>query len=92
MCIKNVLKMNPVGYKSECILFAFEEKMLSGLQLRYYTNEEIKSLAVVKVTNPGTYDRGIPKLEGITDPRMGVVDHTIRCPTCNKGSCDQHLG
>lgn len=46
----------------------------------------------MQVQNASTYDRGIPKLEGVTDPRLGVVDHTIRCPTCNKGSCDQHLG
>ena len=66
--------------------------MLQGIQLRYYTNDEIRKLAVVKVQNASTYDRGVPKLEGVTDPRLGLVDHTIRCPTCNKGSCDQHIG
>lgn len=74
------------------IFCAIDIWMLQGIQLRYLTNDEIRKLAVVKVQNASTYDRGVPKLEGVTDPRLGVVDHTIRCPTCNKGSCDQHLG
>lgn len=68
------------------------KKMLSGIRLRYYTDSEIKSLAVVRVQNASTYDRGVPKLEGINDPRMGVVDHTVRCPTCYLANCDQHFG
>lgn len=65
---------------------------LSNIKLRYYTDDEIRALAVVKVTHAGTYDRGVPKLEGLNDPRLGLVDHTIRCPTCFKSNCDQHYG
>ena len=65
---------------------------LSRIKLGYYSEKEIKKLSVIKVTHAGTYDRGIPKLEGLNDPRLGLVDHTIRCPTCFKSNCDQHYG
>ena len=65
---------------------------LSRIKLRYYSDEEIRALAVIKITHSGTYDRGVPKLEGLNDPRLGLVDHTIRCPTCFKSNCDQHYG
>jgi DNA-directed RNA polymerase II subunit RPB1 len=65
---------------------------LTSIRLRYYTDDEIRALAVVKVLNSSTYDRGVPKENGVNDPRMGVVDHTVRCPTCFKSNCDQHFG
>jgi DNA-directed RNA polymerase II subunit RPB1 len=65
---------------------------LTGIRLRYYTDEEIKILAVVKVLHASTYDRGVPKTDGINDARMGLIDHTVRCPTCFKANCDQHFG
>lgn len=65
---------------------------LSRIKLGYYSQSEIKKLSVIKVTHAGTYDRGVPKLEGLNDPRLGLVDHTIRCPTCFKSNCDQHYG
>ena len=65
---------------------------LSRIRLRYYTDAEIKDLAVVKVLHASTYDRGVPKTDGINDARMGLIDHTVRCPTCFKANCDQHFG
>lgn len=65
---------------------------LSKIRLRYYTDDEIKALAVVRVTNPSSYDRGVPKTDGVNDARMGLIDHTVRCPTCFKANCDQHFG
>lgn len=65
---------------------------LSQIRLRYYSDDEVRKLAVVKVHNASTYDRGVPKIDGINDPRLGVVDHTVRCPTCYKANCDQHFG
>jgi DNA-directed RNA polymerase II subunit RPB1 len=65
---------------------------LNAIRLRYYTDDEIKALAVVKVTNPSSYDRGVPKTDGVNDARMGLIDHTVRCPTCFKANCDQHFG
>jgi len=66
--------------------------MLSEVRFRYYTDEEIKKLAVVHVQQASTYDRGVPKTDGINDARMGLIDHTVRCPTCFKANCDQHFG
>jgi DNA-directed RNA polymerase II subunit RPB1 len=65
---------------------------LTGIRLRYYTDDEVRSLAVVEVQHASTYDRGVPKADGINDARMGLIDHTVRCPTCYKANCDQHFG
>lgn len=65
---------------------------LSKIRLRYYTDEEIKKLCVVRVEHASTYDRGVPKTDGVNDARMGLNDHTVRCPTCFKANCDQHPG
>jgi len=69
-----------------------QSKMLSRIRLRYYTDEEIRTLGVVGITHSSSYDRGVPKAGGINDPKMGLFDHTVRCPTCFKSNCDQHYG
>jgi len=68
------------------------QKSLSQIRLRYYTNEEIRRLGVVEVQHASTYDRGMPKEFGVNDARMGLVDHTVRCPTCFLSNCGQHFG
>jgi DNA-directed RNA polymerase beta' subunit len=65
---------------------------LSGIRVAFYTEDEIRKLCVAKVTNAATYDRGIPRLEGLNDPRLGISHQTTRCPTCNEIHCDQHMG
>jgi len=63
-----------------------------SLQWKFYTEEEIRKLCVIRVTNASTYDRGTPKLNGVNDPRLGLGHVTGKCPTCNKVNCDQHMG
>ena len=65
---------------------------LAGIRVAFYTEDEIRKLCVAKVTNAATYDRGIPRLEGLNDPRLGISHQTTRCPTCNEIHCDQHMG
>lgn len=65
---------------------------LSGIRVAFYTEDEIRKLSVAKVTNAATYDRGVPRLEGLNDPRLGISHQTTRCPTCNEIHCDQHMG
>lgn len=65
---------------------------IKSIQLHFYTEEEIRKLCVVRITNASTYDRGIPRLSGVNDPRLGIGHHTAKCPTCNRINCDQHLG
>jgi DNA-directed RNA polymerase II subunit RPB1 len=66
---------------------------LESIELQLYTDEETRKIAVVQVTNPSTYDRGLPKANGVNDPRMGVTDKALQCPTCGMTStCNNHYG
>ena len=66
--------------------------MLSGIRISFYTEDEIRKLSVVRITSASTYDRGVPRIEGLNDPRLGVSHQTAKCPTCNQVNCDQHMG
>ena len=66
---------------------------LDKIQLQFYTDDEIRRIAVVQVKNPATYDRGLPKANGVNDARMGVTDKALQCPTCGLTSnCNNHYG
>ena len=66
---------------------------LSGIRLGLYTDEEIRKISAVRVTSATTYERGLPKDNGVNDPRMGVSEKTRLCPTCGlAGSCNNHYG
>ena len=66
---------------------------LENIELQLYTDEEVRKIGVVQVTNPSTYDRGLPKANGVNDPRMGVTDKTLQCPTCGlTATCNNHYG
>ena len=43
---------------------------------------------------PESNENGKPKLQGIMDPRQGVVDRFTRCQTCagNMNDCPGHFG
>ena len=66
--------------------------MLKGIRLVSYSEDEIRKLCVAEVKNASTYDRGIPRLYGVNDPRLGLTHQTAKCPTCAKINCDQHMG
>lgn len=60
-----------------------------------HTAEEIKTLAVKKVTNPQTYDALLhPMKNGFMDPAFGPNDQNGLCDTCGLGSmhCPGHFG
>ena len=66
---------------------------LESIELQLYTDDEVRKIAVVQVTNPSTYDRGLPKANGVNDPRMGVTDKALQCPTCGlTATCNNHYG
>ncbi len=37
--------------------------------------------SVAKVEAPQTYEQGKPKLNGLSDPRLGTMDRAIKCTT-----------
>lgn len=65
-----------------------------GVQFGVFSPEEIKRRSVVEITNPGTHEGNEPKIGGLFDPRMGVLDNNRICPTDGKNSrdCPGHWG
>ena len=52
-----------------------------GLQFSLLSPEEILSRSVAEITTQETYEGDNPKIGGLFDPRMGVLDHGKICPT-----------
>lgn len=56
------------------------EKII-GIQAGIMSPDEIRKGSVVHVTSKETYPNNKPALHGIFDPRMGVLDPGLICPT-----------
>ncbi|MGL4670266.1 MAG: DNA-directed RNA polymerase subunit A', partial [Methanobacteriaceae archaeon] len=57
--------------------------------------ENIRTMSVAKIETPDTYDEdGYPIENGLMDPRLGVIDPSLRCRTCGSkgGECQGHFG
>ena len=52
-----------------------------GIQFSVFSPEEIEKYSVVEVTNKETYVGTKPKIGGLFDPRMGVSEPGMICPT-----------
>lgn len=52
-----------------------------GVQFGIFSPDEIRRRSVCEIRNHGTYDGNDPKLNGLFDPRMGVLDNEQICPT-----------
>jgi DNA-directed RNA polymerase II subunit RPB1 len=65
-----------------------------GIQFGIFSPEEIEKRSVVEVTNAGTYDGNEPRIGGLFDPRMGVLDNGKTCRSCGQTNhnCPGHFG
>ena len=52
-----------------------------GVQFSILSPEEIRKGSVAEITNRDTYVNNKPVIGGLFDPRMGVLDSGIICPT-----------
>ena len=52
-----------------------------GIQFSVLSPEEIKNSSVAEITSRDTYINNKPVMGGLFDPRMGVLDPGIVCPT-----------
>ena len=52
-----------------------------GVQFGLMSPEEIRNGSVVEVTTRDTYSNNVPVPGGLFDPRMGVIESGIVCPT-----------
>lgn len=71
-------------------------KIIEEIQFGLLSPDEIKNQSVVHVTYPETMDetRTKPRQNGLNDPRMGTVERSIKCATCQEGAseCPGHFG
>ena len=52
-----------------------------GIQFSILSPEEIRNNSVAEITNRDTYINNKPVINGLFDPRMGVLDPGLICPT-----------
>eukprot|EP00897_Mesotaenium_endlicherianum_P002261 jgi/Mesen1/2062/ME000150S01157 len=64
------------------------------VQFGILSPDEIRAMSVAKIENSDTYDRGKPKVGGLSDPRLGTIDRHIKCETCggSMAECPGHFG
>ena len=56
-----------------------------GIQFSILSAEEIRKNSVAEITTRDTYVNNKPVINGIFDPRMGVIEPGFICPTDGKG-------
>jgi DNA-directed RNA polymerase beta' subunit len=65
-----------------------------GIQFGIFSPDEIEKRSVVEITNTGTYDGNEPRIGGLFDPRMGILDNGKTCRSCGQTNhgCPGHFG
>ena len=58
-----------------------ESSRIIGLQFSVLSPEEIRNGSVAEITSRDTYINNKPVIGGLFDPRMGVLDPGLICPT-----------
>ena len=59
-----------------------------GIQFSLLSPEEIERSSVAEITNKETYNGIKPKIGGLFDPRMGVLEQGLICPTDGQNYID----
>ena len=65
-----------------------------GIQFSILSSEQIEKFSVAEITNKDTYNGIKPKIGGLFDPRMGVLDPGLICPTDGQNyiNCPGYFG
>ncbi|MEM0444859.1 MAG: DNA-directed RNA polymerase subunit A' [Nitrososphaerota archaeon] len=69
--------------------------IISAIKFGVLSPSMIRSMSVVEVQNPDTYDEdGVPIPTGVMDPMLGTLEPGQRCKTCGNTyiSCPGHFG
>jgi DNA-directed RNA polymerase subunit A' len=70
-------------------------KDISSIDFGLMDPETYREMSITKIITADTYDDdGFPIDMGLMDPRLGVIDPGLECPTCGQrsGSCPGHFG
>ena len=71
-----------------------EIEPIVGIQFGIFSPDEIERRSVVEVVSKDTFDGNEPKIGGLFDPRMGVLDNGKTCRSCGQTNhnCPGHFG
>jgi len=71
-----------------------EIEPIVGIQFGIFSPEEIERRSVVEVTTHAVYEGSEPKIGGLFDPRMGVLENGKTCRSCGQTNhnCPGHFG
>ena len=61
--------------------YTHDIKKVVGVQFSVLSPDEIRRRSVAEIFTQETYENDKPKIGGLFDPRMGVLDHGNICPT-----------
>ena len=86
--LQNILPLHHINVDSNVL------NKVIGVQFSVLSPEEIQNSSVTEIFTQETYDGNIPKVGGLFDARMGVLDHCQICPTdkLNNKSCPGYFG
>lgn len=67
---------------------------IKGIRFCILSPEEIRRISVAEIYKTDTYVSTEPVVNGLFDPRMGVLDHNKVCQTCEQKNtfCPGHFG
>ena len=71
-----------------------EVEPILGIQFSIFSPDEIERRSVVEITSNATYEGNEPKIGGLFDPRMGVLENGKQCRSCGQSNnnCPGHFG
>jgi DNA-directed RNA polymerase II subunit RPB1 len=74
--------------------YAKKPSKIIGIQFSLLSPEEIERNSVAEITNKETYNGMKPKIGGLFDPRMGVLEPGLICPTDGENyiNCPGYFG
>ena len=80
----------PAGFNQQ----SSDLESIVGVQFSIFSPDEIERSSVVEITSHDTYQGNEPKIGGLFDPRMGVLDNGKVCRTCGQTNhgCPGHFG
>ncbi|MEW5320361.1 MAG: hypothetical protein WDW38_011438 [Sanguina aurantia] len=69
-------------------------KRVKRVQFSVWDPDDIRKYSVAKIETSDTYERGLPKLGGTADPRMGMLERRSICPTdgSDEKTCPGYFG
>jgi DNA-directed RNA polymerase II subunit RPB1 len=69
-------------------------KRVDHLQFGVLSPDVIRDMSVAEITEHERYEKDQPKRGGLMDLRMGTIDWSLRCDTCDGGmsDCPGHFG